>query len=125
MRESGREGYADLPAGSRTAGFHDLVRRRIAERLWGESLIANVVGGEKEGEAMTMEGEIVSARIRNSAKRAEIREMLETATEAQKAAVTRIAAQLLPESGTELEKLNAVYDNLLKREQALKNPTVL
>ena len=68
---------------------------------------------------MTKEAQIVAARIRNSAKRAEVREMLETATDAQKAAVARVAAQFLPESGTELEKLDAVYDNLLKREHAL------
>jgi hypothetical protein len=74
---------------------------------------------------MTKEAQIVAARIRNSAKRAEVREMLETATDAQKAAVARVAAQLLPESGTELEKLDAVYDNLLKREHALKDPALL
>lgn len=74
---------------------------------------------------MTKEAQIVAARIRNSAKRAEVREMLETGTDAQKAAVARVAAQLLPESGTELEKLDAVYDNLLKREHALKDPALL
>jgi hypothetical protein len=48
--------------------------------------------------------------------------MLETATDDQRAAVARIAAQLSPESGTELEKLDAVHDNLLERERALKTP---
>ena len=56
---------------------------------------------------MTKEADIVTARLRNSAKRAEIHEMLETATDDQRAAVARIAAQLSPESGTELEKLDA------------------
>jgi hypothetical protein len=77
-----------------------------------------------EGEPMTKEGDIIAARVRNSAKRAEVREMLETATDAQRAAVARIAAQLLPGSGTELEKLDAVYSNLLERERALKNPAL-
>ena len=54
--------------------------------------------------------------------KAEIHEMLETATDDQRAAVARIAAQLSPESGTELEKLDAVHDNLLERERALKTP---
>ena len=71
---------------------------------------------------MTKEADIVTARLRNSAKRAEIHEMLETATDDQRAAVARIAAQLSPESGTELEKLDAVHDNLLERERALKRP---
>jgi len=71
---------------------------------------------------MTKEADIVTARLRNSAKRAEIHEMLETATGDQRAAVARIAAQLSPESGTELEKLDAVHDNLLERERALKTP---
>jgi hypothetical protein len=71
---------------------------------------------------MTKEADIVTARLRNSAKRAEIHEMLETATDDQRAAVARIAAQLSPESGTELEKLDAVHDNLLERERALKTP---
>ena len=71
---------------------------------------------------MTKEADIVTARLRNSAKRAEIHEMLETATGDQRAAVARIASQLSPESGTELEKLDAVHDNLLERERALKTP---
>ena len=71
---------------------------------------------------MTKEADIVTARLRNSAKRAEIHEMLETATDDQRAAVARIAAQLSPETGTELEKLDAVHDNLLERERALKTP---
>ena len=71
---------------------------------------------------MTKEADIVTARLRNSAKRAEIHEMRETATDDQRAAVARIAAQLSPESGTELEKLDAVHDNLLERERALKTP---
>jgi hypothetical protein len=48
--------------------------------------------------------------------------MLETATDDQRAAVARIAAQLVPESGTDLEKLDAVYANLLECERALKRP---
>jgi hypothetical protein len=75
-----------------------------------------------EGEPMTKEADVVTARIRNSAKRAEVHHMLETATGDQRAAVARIAAQLSPESGTELEKLDAVHDNLLERERALKTP---
>jgi hypothetical protein len=75
-----------------------------------------------EARPMTKEADIVTARLRNSAKRAEIHEMLETATDDQRAAVARIAAQLSPESGTELEKLDAVHDNLLERERALKTP---
>jgi hypothetical protein len=74
---------------------------------------------------MTKEGEVVAARVRNSAKRAELREMLERASDAQRAAVAQIAAQLVSESGTELEKLDAVYENLLKRENTLKNPALL
>ena len=73
---------------------------------------------------MTKEADVVTARIRNSAKRAEVHHMLETATGDQRAAnaVARIAAQLAPGSGTELEKLDAVYANLLERERALKRP---
>ena len=76
-----------------------------------------------EGEPMTKEADVVTARIRNSAKRAEVHDMLETATDDQRAAVARIAAQLVPESGTDLEKLDAVYANLLERERALKRPS--
>jgi hypothetical protein len=69
---------------------------------------------------VTKEAEVLAARIRNSTKRAEVHEMLETALDDQKAAVARIAAKPLPTSRTELERLDAVYDNLLERERALK-----
>ena len=75
-----------------------------------------------KGEQMTKEADVVTARIRNSAKRAEVHKMLETATDDQRAAVARIAVQLSPGLGTELEKLDAVYYNLLERERALKSP---
>jgi hypothetical protein len=70
---------------------------------------------------MTEEADLITARLRNSAKRAEIREMLETAADAQRAEVNRIAAESLQSRSTDLEKLNDLYENLLRRERVLGN----
>jgi hypothetical protein len=69
---------------------------------------------------MTEAADLITARLRNSSKRAQIREMLQAAADDQKAAVARIAAQPLRPSNTELEKLEAIYENLSEREDALK-----
>jgi hypothetical protein len=70
---------------------------------------------------VTEQADLITARVRNSAKRAQVHEMLETAAADRKAAVARIAAKSLPASATELERLDAVYENLLERERALKS----
>ena len=70
---------------------------------------------------MTEEADIITARLRNSAKRAEIREMLEKAARLQRSEVNRIAAEFLQSGTTELEKLDAVYENLLRREDVLRS----
>ena len=46
--------------------------------------------------------------------------MLQAAADDQKAAVARIAAQPLRPSSTELEKLEAIYENLSEREEHLR-----
>jgi formiminotetrahydrofolate cyclodeaminase len=72
-------------------------------------------------QGMTEQAELIAARVRNASKRAEIHQMLETATDQQKAAVDRIVATFSMPSGTDLERLEAVYGNLLQRERALKS----
>ena len=70
---------------------------------------------------MTEEADLITARLRNLAKQAEIREMLERLHASKGLRSIELPQSSCNQVRPELEKLDAVYENLLRREDVLRS----